>query len=305
MLKRKLDGIGECPAPSSERINSVIATAANPFPEAKTEHTSATDAPLHSLVTRYEKEGYVVVPLALSSEVLEGLRQECETLMDKGHDLIEAGCVLEPVGTVAGSHPARTSASVYGSLRPLVMKDLVLGPHKLHPVILALLLGSVEAQKSASTSDETPIVSSAPPHHSPSCIYLFNEHYIVKPPHSESRFCWHTDAAEQLMMCYLDQRRTPYISVWCPLDNMTEANGSLEVWPGSHLRDTLEPPDTTVGVLLTPAPGSVVLFSSTLWHRSGRNVSEANRRAYYIQFSLNPIAVKDGPISRAIPIRVT
>lgn len=231
---------------------------------------------------------------ALSLQVVQALRDECNELIERGTDLIEAGCVLEPVGTASGAHPSRTSAQAYGELRPLLTRKLILGPHSLHPIVQAVLLASCEPQ---ACNEVVP----TPNPEKKTCLYFFNEHYIVKPPQSESRFCWHTDAAEQLMMCYIDPYSSPYVSMWCPLDDMTSANGSLEVWPGSHRRG-VEPGEATQGVLLTPCPGSVVLFASTLWHRSGRNDTEVNRRAYYLQYSLNPIMAKEGPVSRAIPI---
>lgn len=268
------------------------------------------------------------------------------------------------MSTVPDVHPSRTNVEAYGLLRPLGLRSLILGPHPLHPIVRAVLLGNEkhvpsDSKCSEASNSETHCSEPQTAHAEVKSVHFFNEHYIVKPPQSESRFCWyvfcyskviivsdvsvrkdaqplgfgllfvsclsmkgegvsfhrHTDAAEQLMMCYIDPHDCPYVSLWCPLDDMVSANGSLEVWPGSHLRGT-EPDETTQGVLLTPAAGSVVyvlfvsmlnqylsrLFSSTLWHRSGRNTTDTSRRAYYLQYSLEPIMAKEGPVSRAIPI---
>ena len=46
------------------------------------------------------------------------------------------------------------------------------------------------------------------------------------------------------------------------------------------------------GDVLHVAPGSAVLFSSRLWHRSGPNTSVDSRRVFYVQYS--PVAITGG-----------
>lgn len=45
--------------------------------------------PLDTIVTSYQKDGYVVLPQVLSLSILQALREECDDLMAKGVDLIE------------------------------------------------------------------------------------------------------------------------------------------------------------------------------------------------------------------------
>jgi ectoine hydroxylase-related dioxygenase (phytanoyl-CoA dioxygenase family) len=154
-------------------------------------------------------------------------------------------------------------------------------------------------------------------------LHIFNEVYIVKEPHSQVAFRWHTDSEEQL--CALPMsHRSSYYSAWCPLDRATVDNGTLAFPLGTNIvelqfddktktdgnflvakshtedaddevkrvliSDTLQSPcpqpsDIDNGLLLTVDPGTIVLFSSTMWHRSGDNRSLLPRRVLYVQYS--------------------
>jgi hypothetical protein len=61
-------------------------------------------------------------------------------------------------------------------------------------------------------------------------VRLFNEHYVVKPGSTGVEFGWHTDENEQLSMC-MNRPDLPYVSLWIPLCDTTEANGTLELLP--------------------------------------------------------------------------
>lgn len=64
-------------------------------------------------------------------------------------------------------------------------------------------------------------------------LYLFNEHYVVKPPNSDITFRWHRDADEQLQFCH--DQNLEYHSLWCPLDDVNAANGTLQVPTGTDI----------------------------------------------------------------------
>ena len=121
-------------------------------------------------------------------------------------------------------------------------------------------------------------------------VYLFNEHYVAKPAHSNVEFQRHQDGEKQLAM--LRDLPPPYISAWCPLDPITPHNGplTLESWSKpEHIE--------------TPClrPGSVVFFSSNLWHSSSINSSDNIRRVYYAQYSSTPIQIHHLPLCNAVP----
>ena len=61
-------------------------------------------------------------------------------------------------------------------------------------------------------------------------LYLVNEHYVIKPPRSNVSFSWHTDAGEQ----FTGRHPPPYVSVWLPLDDVSQGNGTLQIIPWSR-----------------------------------------------------------------------
>ena len=66
---------------------------------------------------------------------------------------------------------------------------------------------------------------------------------------------------------------------WC-LDDFTEANGATRFVPGSHKLNRLPAPDELPDTAAMVAPaGSIVVFESRVWHRTGNNITENERRA--------------------------
>lgn len=149
----------------------------------------------------------------------------------------------------------------------------------------------------------------------PNSYFLFNEHYIVKPPHSGLEFGWHIDEEKQLGCL----STTDYVTVWCALDDVSNANGTLVVEestkqiharlinceaatrPGKRRRNTIEEDESSEGVALCVTAGTVAVFSSKLRHRSGCNTSDKLRRVFYAQFSTAPITASDGePLNFAV-----
>ena len=129
-----------------------------------------------------------------------------------------------------------------------------------------------------------------------------------------------------------------YVSVWCPLDDVSESNGSLEIpydtivhsipllpnlnlssVPGNAFYDKIEsynlsipPIDTRKNkeFILHMKAGQYFIFSSKLMHRSGVNKSNKSRRIFYAQYS--PVIITSSsnfinnklfisPLSFAIP----
>ena len=131
--------------------------------------------------------------------------------------------------------------------------------------------------------------------------WLFCEQYVVKAAEIGMQFAWHQDSG------YVRAPHKPYVSCWCALDDMTEANGTIYVLPYSragtttkieHVKD--EKTNDLVGyhgddageAVIVPA-GSIAVFSSTCFHRSGVNTSPKQRRVYLAQYSPEPI-LRDG-----------
>ena len=90
----------------------------------------------------------------------------------------------------------------------------------------------------------------------------------------------------------------PAVNVWCPLSDVTAANGCLQVVPGSHHHASLLRPVSTWGMVGHPfggvlpllnatyaqniemAAGEAIIFSCKLLHGSGPNMS-ADRRVSF------------------------
>lgn len=134
---------------------------------------------------------------------------------------------------------------------------------------------------------------------------LFWEQFVVKGTSEEgSSFSWHQDSG------YVAGPHKPYVNAWVPLDDVHEDNGTVYLLPYSvaGTRDRVEHTlDETSGdkvgyfgddpgvPVIAPA-GSIAVFSSTCFHRSGPNKTSQMRRAYAAQFSPEPILEPDGSL---------
>lgn len=144
--------------------------------------------------------------------------------------------------------------------------------------------------------------------------YLFIELFILKLAHNRVTFGWHQDHG--YVSAYGYGHYAPSLSLWAALDDVTAANGALEVLPftqrsrGSvpeHRQDEhgnfVADFGVETGTVLPVPAGSVVVMSGLLPHRSGLNESHAIRRAYLCQFSPRPVLDDGGrPIQMAVPL---
>lgn len=147
-------------------------------------------------------------------------------------------------------------------------------------------------------------------------VFLFNEQWVVKGAEQGMKFAWHQDSG------YIhheapDLRHPPYLTCWCPLDDVSEENGTVYLLPHSragtrdtvfaHVRedgtnDLIGYRGDDPGVAVTVPAGSVVAFSSYNLHRSGPNTTTAMRRVYLTQYSSHPIRAADGELwAMAVP----
>ena len=164
-------------------------------------------------------------------------------------------------------------------------------------------------------------------------LHIFNESYIVKDSNSQIAFRWHTDSDEQLG-AIPRVFRPEYFSAWCPLDDTNTDNGTLAFPIATNIVSLkfqnsggenncffvkshgtvadipagvpiflpsalpLCPTDDEVGLSVEVKAGSVVLFSSNTWHRSGDNTTELSRRVLYVQYSPCAITANSLPPSK-------
>ena len=119
-----------------------------------------------------------------------------------------------------------------------------------------------------------------------------------------AEFTWHQDSG------YVDSIHKPYVNCWIPLDDVSEKNGTIYLLPYSKAgtkekieHKIMEGSKDRVGyfgddrgeVVEVPA-GSIAVFSSTCFHRSGPNNTNNMRRAWAIQYSPEIIYEPDGSL---------
>lgn len=132
--------------------------------------------------------------------------------------------------------------------------------------------------------------------------YLFWEQFVVKPGGVGMEFAWHQDSG------YVGHDHRPYVSFWIPLDDVNEENGTVYLLPyeSAGTRDRVEHRrDESAndlrgyfgedpGVPVIAEAGSIAVFSSTTFHRSGANRTDRTRRVYLAQYSPEIILSRDG-----------
>jgi len=131
---------------------------------------------------------------------------------------------------------------------------------------------------------------------------LFWDQYVVKGTDKDSSFSWHQDSGYVHLEC------PEYLTCWVALDDVTLENGTVYVLPYSqcgirtvvqHIRDPRT--NDMVGYFgkepgvpaIVPA-GTVVAFSSYVFHRSGPNLTDKLRRVYVAQYATSVILNKEG-----------
>jgi len=128
-------------------------------------------------------------------------------------------------------------------------------------------------------------------------LFLFNEQFVVKAPHTGTAFAWHQDGG------YIPFAHQPYASLWVALDDTTIDNGALWLLP--HAAEDGDSPaehrwsedgkeyvgydGPKTGWPAEVAAGSAVAFTSLTMHRSSPNTTARARRAYLVQYSREPI----------------
>ena len=118
-------------------------------------------------------------------------------------------------------------------------------------------------------------------------VALYRAMLMNKAPNGGTELPWHQDGG---LFWGLD--RDPVLSIWTALDDATTASGALEIVPGSHLGGLARPMGGNVPsrlveeagagsrrIIVEAAAGEALLLHNQVWHRSGRNHTEAPRRA--------------------------
>lgn len=219
---------------------------------------------------QYQDEGYFVLESVIPENHLELLREECGRFIDRIHREMDAA------GTdVIGINHRNSRYFIHDC-------------HRQSDRIGEFIFSPLMAEVCRATLGEN--------------AYLFWNQYVVKCAEVGMKFAWHQDSG------YVGHDHRPYLTCWCPLDDVTIENGTVYILPydragtrqrvehiheagsndlvGYHGDDPGEP-------VIVPA-GSIAVFSSVTFHRSGPNTSSQMRRVFLAQYSAEPILTADG-----------
>jgi hypothetical protein len=233
---------------------------------------------------QYQKEGYMILPGVIPPDLLNMLREECSYYLGYYDALMDA----KGVQTEGITHRGK--------------RYFVNNRYRLSSRLWQFIFSPLMAEVAEATVGRD--------------AYLFHEQWVVKGAEQGMKFAWHQDSG--YVKWYDPQtQHKPYVTCWCPLDDVNEENGTVYVLPHSRggTRDRLidhsqEPgSNDLIGYtgsdpgdpLIVPA-GSIVAFTSYVLHRSGANKTNRMRRVYLPQYSAAPINRPDGkPWAMATP----
>jgi len=234
-------------------------------------------------VEQFHREGYFILESAIPEDIVDALRSECMRFVEARDRELEA----KGIASDGITHYKK--------------RYFIHGRDAGSPIMTKFLFSDLMAEICRATLGDT--------------AYLFHEQYVVKAADTDSKFAWHQDSG------YVGHYHRAYLSCWCALDDMTIENGTVYILPYSRdgRRSADEIIDHTVeersndkvgykgdepGIPAIVPAGSIVVFSSRTFHRSGPNMTDKYRRCYLAQYSAEPIMNRDGSAlwGRAEPV---
>jgi hypothetical protein len=121
-------------------------------------------------------------------------------------------------------------------------------------------------------------------------ITIYRAVLFSKAAHGGSNLPFHQDAGD-----FWGIDRDPELQIWTALDDAPREAGCIEVVPRSHEgglvrpiggvvpADRIERAGAEAKTIAVPAKrGDVILIHNYVWHRSGRNVTDAPRRGFTV-----------------------
>jgi hypothetical protein len=136
--------------------------------------------------------------------------------------------------------------------------------------------------------------------------FLFYDQFVVKGAEAGMKLSWHQDSG-YVNAVDGDVGHRPYITCWCPLDDVTEENGTVYLLPksvsghGAWIPHRYDPASNdwvgydgpVEGAPVRIRAGSMAVFASTTMHSSGANRTPRLRRVYLAQYSPEPVLTAD------------
>lgn len=222
---------------------------------------------------QYVKDGYFLLHSAIPEQQLEMLRSECASLVQ------EQDAEMDRQKTDVLNLSRRNS------------RYFVFLAYRTRPQLGQFIFSDLMEDVCQSTIGNT--------------AYLFWEQFVVKGTDKKgAEFGWHQDSG------YVDHAHKPYVNAWIALDDMSVENGTISLlsYEKAGTRTKVEhKPDprsgdrigyfgNDPGVPAVMKAGSIAVFSSVCFHRSGANTTPRMRRAYAVQFSPEIIYEADGSL---------
>ncbi|MFQ5776682.1 MAG: phytanoyl-CoA dioxygenase family protein [Terriglobia bacterium] len=219
---------------------------------------------------QFDEQGYFVLEKAMSHEQLEGLRNECQRFID----MMNAEMDAKGVDTIDISH--RNKRYFIGKC------------YRKSKTVTDYIFSDLMAEIAHAVLGDD--------------VFFFAEQYVAKCGEVGMKFGWHQDGG------YIGHPHRPYLTCWSALDDVREENGTIYILPfdraGTHdsvphyreegTNDLIGYNGDDPGIPLIVPAGSVAVFSSTTFHRSGPNTTDKMRRVYLTQYSAEPIMNKEG-----------
>src|SRR4051812_42339667 len=220
---------------------------------------------------QYREEGYFILERVIADDMLKMLREECAAIIAKRNTEIDAAGGGQVGGDIRDNR-------YFIANRYREMKHL----HE-------FIFGDVMAEICRATLGPN--------------AYLFYEQWVIKGAEKGVKFSWHQDSG------YVQAPHEPYVTCWSTLDDVNEENGTAYLLPYSRAgtreriehvrvgRDLVGYHGSDPGDAVIVPAGSVAVFSSVCFHRSGENRSPKMRRVYLTQYSAAPILNMEGKVS--------
>jgi ectoine hydroxylase-related dioxygenase (phytanoyl-CoA dioxygenase family) len=227
----------------------------------------------------YKDEGYMVLERIVPEEHLELLRGNCQARVDA----IEADMTKQGVDRIGLNKRGSRYFAAFCYRETLEMGRFIFS--ELMAEVCRATIGN-EA-------------------------YLFWDQYVVKGSDKDSAFSWHQDSG------FGGSFSAPeYVTCWVTLDDVSLENGTVFLLPYSeigirtlvkHVKDPRTNDmvgyfGSNPGIPAVVPAGSIVAFSSFVFHRSGPNLTNKLRRVFLPQYSPAPQLDDEGkPRGQAVP----
>jgi ectoine hydroxylase len=225
---------------------------------------STTSADLAAQRAEFDRNGYLIIPGALTQDEVEHYRNA----LDRVYNAAEASGQIQPGASLHQLSAVANCPEAIGLIdHPVTL-----------PYIWSVLGWNVHVYHSH--------LDVHPP----------------LPTRRPFRFEWHQDGGRQNREIETDPRPRLSVKLAYWLSDVSEpGRGNFKVVPGSHLtnwisgppRRDVEWPDPEGAIEVTANAGDVVVFDRRLWHARSDNYSDVTRKAMFFGYTPRWIAIRD------------